>query len=112
MKDDGFDLSAALEKAAFVKRGDIWTVGRHRLMCGDATSAEDVAALMDGKKAKPYRDGSALWGILQKFRRAYHPERQHEGDEFYNFLYNSFYRWRRTWRTAARRMCSMRTRRA
>ena len=38
-KDDDFDLTAALEKAAFVQRGDIWTVGRHRLMCGDATSA-------------------------------------------------------------------------
>ena len=50
-KDDDFDLTAALEKASFVERGDIWTVGRHRLMCGDATSAADVAALMDGKKA-------------------------------------------------------------
>lgn len=51
VKDDDFDLSAALEKAAFVERGDVWIVGRHRLMCGDATSAEDVARLMDGKKA-------------------------------------------------------------
>lgn len=50
-KDDDFDLSAALEKASFVERGDIWMVGRHRLMCGDATNAEDVAKLMDGKKA-------------------------------------------------------------
>jgi len=50
-EDDDFDLSDALEKAAFVERGDIWQVGRHRLMCGDATSAGDVAALMDGKKA-------------------------------------------------------------
>ena len=49
VKDDGFDLSAALEKAAFVERGDIWTVGRHRLMCGDATSAEDVAALIQNR---------------------------------------------------------------
>ena len=51
VEDDDYDLSDALEKAAFVKHGDIWTVGRHRLMCGDATSSEDVAALMDGKKA-------------------------------------------------------------
>ena len=51
VKDDAFDLSAALEKASFVERGDIWTVGRHRLMCGDATSQDDVAALMAGKKA-------------------------------------------------------------
>lgn len=50
-KDDDFDLSAALEKAAFVQPGDIWTVGRHRLMCGDATKPEDVQKLMDGKRA-------------------------------------------------------------
>lgn len=49
--DDDFDLSAALEAASFVQRGDVWTVGRHRLVCGDATSADDVAALMDGKQA-------------------------------------------------------------
>lgn len=51
VEDDGFDLTAALEKASFVLRGDIWHVGRHRLMCGDATAAEDVNALMDGAVA-------------------------------------------------------------
>lgn len=51
VEDDDFDLTAALEAAAFVERGDIWTVGRHRLVCGDATSADDVATLMDGKRA-------------------------------------------------------------
>lgn len=50
-EDDDFDLSLALEKASFVEKGDVWTVGRHRLMCGDATSAEDVSKLMDGRKA-------------------------------------------------------------
>ena len=50
-RDDDFDLTAALEKASFVERGDVWTIGRHRLVCGDATSAEDVALLMDGRKA-------------------------------------------------------------
>ena len=90
VKDDDFDLSAALEKAAFVERGDIWTVGRHRLMCGDATSAEDVSALMDGKKANlivtdpPYnvafKSGSGL--SIQNDSM--------ENGEFYTFLYNSF----------------------
>ncbi len=90
VKDDDFDLSAALEKAAFVERGDIWTVGRHRLMCGDGTSAEDVEALMDGKKANlivtdpPYnvafKSGSGL--SIQNDSM--------ENGEFYTFLYNSF----------------------
>lgn len=50
-KDDDFDLTAALEKASFVEKGDVWIVGRHRLMCGDATSSEDVSTLMGNTKA-------------------------------------------------------------
>jgi len=50
VEDDDFDLSAALEEAAFVLSGDVWTLGNHRLVCGDSTKAEDVARLMDGKK--------------------------------------------------------------
>lgn len=33
------------------KRGDIYQLGRHRLMCGDSTSIDDVEHLMDGQKA-------------------------------------------------------------
>ena len=33
------------------KKGDIWQLGRHRLMCGDSTDKETVELLMDGKKA-------------------------------------------------------------
>jgi DNA modification methylase len=33
------------------KRGQIWQLGEHRLLCGDATSEEDVNKLMDGQKA-------------------------------------------------------------
>ena len=89
-KDDDYDLSAALEKATFVEKGDIWTVGRHRLMCGDATSADEVAKLMDGKKANlivtdpPYgvsfksSDGLSIQNDSIK------------GDDFYNFLLSAF----------------------
>ncbi len=31
--------------------GDVWVLGRHRLMCGDSTSVDAVDRLMDGKKA-------------------------------------------------------------
>ena len=51
VEDDDYDLTEALEKASFVKRGDLWIVGRHRLVCGDATDANDVNKLMDGKRA-------------------------------------------------------------
>jgi len=33
------------------KPGDLWILGKHRLLCGDATKKEDVERLMDGKKA-------------------------------------------------------------
>lgn len=49
--DDGFDLDEALEAAAFVEPGDLWTLGEHRLLCGDATKTEDVQRLMGGKQA-------------------------------------------------------------
>jgi hypothetical protein len=32
----------------YVKLGDLWLLGEHRLLCGDATSADDVARLLDG----------------------------------------------------------------
>ena len=90
IEDDDYDLTAALEKAAFVEKGDVWVVGRHRLVCGDATSAEDVALLMDGKKANlivtdpPYGVSfKSTSGLTIK-------NDSMKDEEFYNFLYKSF----------------------
>jgi DNA modification methylase len=38
-------------KESIVKRGDIWQLGEHRVMCGDSTSSDDVDKLMNGEKA-------------------------------------------------------------
>ena len=89
-EDDDYDLSAALEKAAFVKRGDIWTVGRHRLMCGDATSAEDVAALMDDRKANLILTDPP-YGVSFKSSSGLTIQNDSMKDEeFYHFLLDSF----------------------
>ena len=49
--DDDFDADVALKEKPFVEPGDVWTLGRHRLICGDSTNAETFAVLMDGKQA-------------------------------------------------------------
>ena len=90
VKEDEFDLTAALEKASFVERGDVWFVGKHKLMCGDATSSEDVSKLMEDKKANliltdpPYNvafkssDGLTIQNDSMN------------NTDFYKFLYLSF----------------------
>jgi len=45
------DKAAELQEKWQVKRGQVWQVGRHRVMCGDSTSAEDVGRLMGGERA-------------------------------------------------------------
>lgn len=90
IEDDKFDLTSALEKASFVERGDVWSVGRHTLMCGDATNKEDVDQLMDGKRANlvitdpPYNvafESSAGLSIKND---------KMAGDKFYEFLLLAF----------------------
>ena len=48
------------EVPARVRRGEIWQLGEHRLMCGDSTSRDDVIALMGGGDSRPAGDGSTL----------------------------------------------------
>ena len=88
-KDDDFDVDAELQKPTFTKAGDVWTLGRHRLVCGDATDPAVYAILMDGVKANlvitdpPYNvnyEGSA--GKIQNDNMA--------DEKFYEFLLAAF----------------------
>ncbi|MGZ0042078.1 site-specific DNA-methyltransferase [Paenibacillus ottowii] len=51
--DDDFDVQRALDeiKEPETRHGDVWQLGRHRLVCGDATNPDDVTLLMDGANA-------------------------------------------------------------
>jgi len=89
-EDDNFDLTAALEEAAFVMPGDVWTLGRHRLICGDATDADTVKKLMDGRKANlvltdpPYNVSfESASGLKIK-------NDSMKAEQFYNFLLSAF----------------------
>jgi len=51
VQDDNFDIDKAASEPPFTLSGDLWHLGRHRLLVGDSTNAADVARLMDGKRA-------------------------------------------------------------
>ncbi len=89
VKDDDFDVEAELKAPVITKAGDVWTLGRHRLVCGDSTKAETFALLMGDRKANlvitdpPYNvnyEGSA--GKIKNDNMA--------DDAFYQFLLAAF----------------------
>ena len=64
---DGSDTEAGEPaEEPYVKRGEVWQVGEHRIMCGDSTNGDDVATLMDGDRADicftspPYALGKSI----------------------------------------------------
>ena len=87
--DDNFDVEAELKAPVIAKAGDVWTLGRHRLVCGDSTKAETFALLMGDRKANlvitdpPYNvnyEGSV--GKIKNDNMA--------DDAFYQFLLAAF----------------------
>lgn len=89
VKEDDFDVDEELKKPLISNKGDLWILGRHRLLCGDSTKSESFEKLMDGKKANliitdpPYNvkyEGNA--GKIQNDNLS--------ADAFFHFLFDSF----------------------
>lgn len=89
VNEDDFDVEKELEEPCFSKTGDIWTLGKHRVICGDATKLETYKTLLENTKVNlvvtdpPYNvnyEGSA--GKIKNDNM--------ENDKFYQFLFNSF----------------------
>ena len=89
VSDDDFDVEKELEEPCFSKTGDMWTLGRHRIICGDATKLETYKTLLENTKVNlvvtdpPYNvnyEGAA--GKIKNDNM--------ENDKFYQFLFNSF----------------------
>ena len=88
-KDDGYDPTEELSKPKMTRLGDIWTLGRHRLICGDSTDPLTYERLMVGRKANlvitdpPYN--VAYEGTAGKIRND-----DMKDNEFYLFLLAAF----------------------
>ena len=87
--EDDFNVDAELENPAVTRQGDVWKLGRHRLVCGDSTKAETFVILMDRKLANlvvtdpPYNvnyEGTA--GKIKNDNMG--------NDAFYDFLLSAF----------------------
>ena len=90
IEDDDYDLSAALEKASFVEKGDVWVVGRHRLVCGDATNPDDVTKLMDGKRANLVLTDPPYGVSFKSSSGLTIKNDSMKNEEFYEFLKKAF----------------------
>ena len=90
VQEDDFDEEVPEEPKS--KLGQIYQLGRHRLMCGDSTNPEMVKKLVGGVQCDllltdpPYNVG---YEGKQKSKMTIKNDRQ-EDDEFYKFLFNAF----------------------
>lgn len=50
VKEDDFDVDGELAKPAFSRPGDVWTLGRHKVLCGDSTLEESYHTLLGSTK--------------------------------------------------------------
>lgn len=50
VNDDDFDVEKELEEPCFSKTGDIWTLGKHRIICGDSTDSSTFEKLLGETK--------------------------------------------------------------
>ncbi|MCL2532517.1 MAG: site-specific DNA-methyltransferase [Oscillospiraceae bacterium] len=87
-QDDDFDVEAELQKPALTKPGDVWLLGRHRLVCGDSTRKDTYELLMDGKAANlvvtdPPYNVDYKGGAIKNDNMA--------SDKFYEFLLAAFH---------------------
>lgn len=93
-EEDDFDVSETLQeiKEPITKPGDLWILGNHRLVCGDATKTNDVNKLMGEEKADmiftdPPYNVAYEGGTAEKLTI----ENDNMSDsEFYNFLLNAY----------------------
>lgn len=87
--DDNFDVDSELDKPPFSKSGDLWHLGKHTLLCGDATKTESYQKLLGDHKVNlvltdpPYNvDYQSKAGKIKNDHQ--------DDDKFYQFLLAAF----------------------
>ena len=87
--DDDFDVDSELDKPTFSKPGDLWYLGKHTLLCGDATKTESYQKLLGDHKVNlvltdpPYNvDYQSKAGKIKNDHQ--------DNDKFYKFLLAAF----------------------
>ena len=89
VKEDDFNVEAELKKTTVAQTGDVWLLGKHRVICGDSILPETYNILMDGRKANliltdpPYNvDVEETAGKIKNDNMA--------DEDFYKFLFAAF----------------------
>lgn len=93
-KDDGFSEDDGIER--LVQPGDVWQLGRHRLICGDGTKAETYQRLMNGDVADltftspPYNAATTATEAKSKKKSKYLNDDDNRADDEYTDLLCQF----------------------
>ena len=89
IEEDDFDVEAELKKPTVAQMGDVWILGKHRVICGDSILPETYNVLMEGKKANlvltdpPYNvNVEETAGKIKNDNMA--------DEDFYKFLFAAF----------------------
>lgn len=89
IKEDDFDVEEELKNPPISQKGDIWLLGRHRVICGDSTLPETYTKLMEGRRANlvltdpPYNVN--VEETAGKIQNDNMPD-----EDFYKFLFAAF----------------------
>ena len=89
IKEDDFDVEQELKNPPVSQKGDIWLLGRHRVICGDSTLPETYTKLMEGRRANlvltdpPYNVN--VEETAGKIQNDNMPD-----EDFYKFLFTAF----------------------
>lgn len=89
VKEDEFDIDAELQKPDFSKKGDIWLLGRHRVICGDSTIKDTFDKVLESKKVNLVVTDAPYFVDLDSASGKIKNDNL-KGNEAYNFLLKAF----------------------